>query len=83
MQSIFVRPEFQRRGLGTDLLRMAVDWLRTQAARSMMVGFHSDNEYRDFYLKYGGVLGALSRCEWHDLVELHKQLHADATSGAP
>ena len=53
MQSIFVRPEFQRRGLGTDLLRMAVDWLRTQGARSMMVGFHSDNEYRAFYLKYG------------------------------
>ena len=26
LQSIFVRPEFQRRGLGTDLLRMAVDW---------------------------------------------------------
>ena len=83
MQSIFVRPEFQRRGLGTDLLRMAVDWLRTQAARSMMVGFHSDNEYRAFYLKYGGVLGASSRCEWSDLVELHKLLHADATSGAP
>ena len=83
LQSIFVRPEFQRRGLGTELLRMAVDWLRTQGARSMMVGFHSDNEYRAFYLKYGGVLGASSRCEWHDLVELHKQLHADATSGAP
>ncbi len=43
LQSIFVRPEFQRRGLGTDLLRMAVDWLRSQGAGSMMVGFHSDN----------------------------------------
>ena len=30
LQSIFVLSEFQRRGLGTDLLRMAVDWLRSQ-----------------------------------------------------
>ena len=76
LQSIFVRPEFQRRGLGTDLLRMAVDWLRTQGARSMMVGFHHDNEYREFYLKHGGVLGAASRCEWRDLEALHNQLHS-------
>ena len=77
LQSIFVRPEHQRRGLGTELLSMAVAWLRSRGARSMMVGFHGDNEYRAFYLKHGGVQAAPSRCEWHDLEDLHTRLAND------
>ena len=66
--------DYQRRGIGTELLSLAVEWLCAQGASSMMVGFHHDNPYRDFYLKHGGVLGAPSRCEWRDLEALRSSL---------
>lgn len=67
LQSIFVLHEYQRQGLGTKLLQAVVEWLMEMGAKSMMAGFYSDNEYQRFYLKYGGVKAAGSRCEWYNL----------------
>ena len=74
LQSIFVHLQSQRKGIGTRLLLMAVEWLVSTGIKSMMVGFHSNNPYQRFYLKYGGVKTALSRCEWHDLSQLQRLL---------
>ena len=74
LQTMFVRPDYQRRGIGTELLSLAVEWLCAQGASSMMVGFHYDNPYRDFYLKHGGVLGAPSWFEWRVLEALRSSL---------
>lgn len=84
LQSIHVLPEYQRTGLGTILLGMAVDWLVRTDITSMMVGFHPDNPYQQFYLKYGGLKTAPGRCEWHNLSQLqdllketHMETHED------
>ena len=83
LQSIYVLPGYQHHGLGTKLLRMAVEWLLETGAGSMMVGFHHDNEYQTFYLKYGGVKGATSRCEWRSLKELQEGLRDEEPASRP
>ena len=74
LQSIYVLPEYQGKGLGTILLSMAVDWLVGTGVKSMVVGFYSDNPFQRFYFKYGGVKSESSGCEWHDLAELQRLL---------
>ena len=70
LQSIYVHREYHRKGIGTALLHMAVDWLVSTGIKSMMVGFWEDNPYQQFYLKYGGVKTRPHRCDWHDLSQL-------------
>ncbi len=74
LQSIYVHPDYQGQGLGTALLRMAVDRLLAAGIASMMVGFYSDNPFQRFYVKYGGQLTASHRCEWSDLNALRHLL---------
>lgn len=56
--SIYVLPEFQRRGIGKELFRLAVDELRIKGINSMFLEALEISPFKNFYEKLGGeILG--------------------------
>jgi GNAT superfamily N-acetyltransferase len=53
LESIYVDFDYQRRGIGSMLLREAVERLRRDGSTSLCVGYSSDNPYKRFYQKHG------------------------------
>ncbi|MBN2152640.1 MAG: GNAT family N-acetyltransferase [Candidatus Lokiarchaeota archaeon] len=53
---IYVLPEFQRRGVGRQLVRAVKDHLIRLGARGMLVWVFADNPNRSFYEHLGGTL---------------------------
>lgn len=51
---LYVRPEYQGRGLGRQLTVAAAEWLRAVGYRSMLVLVLTDNPARAFYEHLGG-----------------------------
>jgi GNAT superfamily N-acetyltransferase len=54
--SIYVRPDDQGTGVGTELVRHAVRFLRGEGRTNMIVWVLEQNPYRRFYEKLGGTL---------------------------
>ena len=54
IQSFYILKEYQRNGTGKQLLKILVEWLLTQHAKSLCAGINPANKYQAFYLKYGG-----------------------------
>ena len=55
LESIYVRLRWQRRGVGTALLREICQRLRADGSQSLCVGYSPGNPYKRFYLKHGAV----------------------------
>lgn len=70
IQSFYILKEYQRKGIGLKLLKMAVQWLGQFKARSLCVGIASDNPYRVFYLKHGGEYLNPHWIVWGDITAL-------------
>lgn len=56
LYGLYVLPEYQRRGIGQALTRIAVDHLATAGIHSLLVWVLAANPYRRFYEKLGGNL---------------------------
>lgn len=56
IQSFYVLKDQQRTGIGSKLLRHALEWLLEQEPKpqSLCVGIFPENPYQAFYMKYGG-----------------------------
>ncbi|WP_286238926.1 GNAT family N-acetyltransferase [Neptuniibacter halophilus] len=52
--NLWIEPEYRRRGLGSELVAAASDWLRAQGATSAQVGWHPDNRAADLFWKQLG-----------------------------
>ena len=87
LQAIYVRPGTQRRGIGKQLLRVAVDWMVDQGFKSMAVFVFRDNpigvgfyksmgaEFNDSGdLEIGGKRYADESYVWPSLQELKQSL---------
>jgi GNAT superfamily N-acetyltransferase len=55
LESIYVRLRYQRRGIGTALLREIIRRLAAEGSQSLCVGYAPHNPYRQFYRKHGAV----------------------------
>ena len=55
LQSIYIRKQFQRQGLGAALLRKLFNWFFERRARKICVGIDPSNPYRQFYFKHGAT----------------------------
>ena len=55
LQSIYVLPHAQRRGIGTRLFETVLGRLQADGSRSLCVGYAPDNPYKRFYAKHGAV----------------------------
>ena len=55
LQSMYVLPSHQNRGIGRELLRLIVNRLQADGSQSLCVGYSPQNPYRRFYLKHGAV----------------------------
>jgi GNAT superfamily N-acetyltransferase len=53
VMALFVRPEFERRGIGGRLLGLAVDWLRAGGARTIWLATGADTRAAGFYVRRG------------------------------
>jgi ribosomal protein S18 acetylase RimI-like enzyme len=53
---LYVLPEFQRRGIGRDLVQACGRHLAGQGMESLIVWVLKENPHRDFYRRLGGVL---------------------------
>lgn len=69
LQQIYILKTYQRRGIGTHLFSMMVDWLRFGGMNSLVVGYHETNPYRAFYFKMGGKEVSPGLCHWDDLTD--------------
>ena len=54
LYGLYVRPAFQRLGLGSRLFGASVQWLKDEGYRSMIVWVLKDNPARVFYEEAGG-----------------------------
>jgi len=64
LTGLFVLPSYQRRGVGSELIRRVAVWLETDGLSSMSVDVIASNPAVGFYEALGGVV--VSR--WHDEV---------------
>jgi GNAT superfamily N-acetyltransferase len=55
IQSFYILKPYQRTGIGTALLGRFIDWLASKGSKSLCVGIASNNKYKAFYLKHGGL----------------------------
>ena len=55
LQNIYVLKDWQRRGVGTQLLGTVAHRLHADGSRTMCVGYDSESPYKRFYMKYGAV----------------------------
>ncbi len=53
---IYLLQEYQRKGLGQQLVHVLARWLQKQGSNSMLVWVMDKNPYRHFYEKIGGEL---------------------------
>lgn len=53
LQSMYVRKEFQRCGIGVSLLDQLARWFVAHERRAVCVGIDSANPYKKFYEKHG------------------------------
>ena len=53
LESVYVRKEHQRLGIGTSLLELLANWFSAEGRRSVCVGIDPANPYRKFYEKHG------------------------------
>jgi ribosomal protein S18 acetylase RimI-like enzyme len=51
LQDLMVHPKYQKRGIGSELLKRAIKYLQQKRIRSIQVIF--DPEVEDFYKKFG------------------------------
>jgi ribosomal protein S18 acetylase RimI-like enzyme len=70
LQSIYVLPDAQRRGIGSALLRLIAERLVADGSASMCVGYSPENPYKQFYLKHGAVELDPHWAVWRNLPEL-------------
>jgi GNAT superfamily N-acetyltransferase len=65
---MFVLPNWQRKGIGADLLRPLAKWFTEQESTKVIVDAPPENPFRDFYLKHGAIpldeYWPLRRAEW-------------------
>lgn len=57
--ALFVHPEFEGRGAGKGLLRLAVDWLFEQGFDQVKLGTETDTRADTFYQRQGWSRGAM------------------------
>ena len=76
LQNIYVRKEWQGRGVGTHLLGTVAHRLVADGSRSMCVGYDSESPYKRFYMKYGAVETEPGSpwAIWHDVAALAAHL---------
>jgi GNAT superfamily N-acetyltransferase len=74
IQSFYVLKEYQRRGIGTALLKEAASWAMNLNAKSLCVGIALENPYQQFYLKYGGTFLNPHWIVWDDINLLKSKL---------
>lgn len=55
LESMYVSPDWQARGIGTEFLRIILQRLQADGSRSLCVGYNPKNPYKRFYLKHGAV----------------------------
>ena len=55
LQNIYVLKEWQRQGIGTQLLATIAHRLHADGSKSMCVGYDAGSPYKQFYLKHGAV----------------------------
>lgn len=67
LESIYVLPEAQGCGIGSELLRIIGGRLRADGSRAMCVGYDPRNRYKRFYLKHGAVEINPHWAVWRDL----------------
>jgi len=66
LEDLVVRPEQRGRGLGTRLLRAAVDWARKEGIARITLLTDSDNlGARSLYLRHGFVASAMQPLRLH------------------
>jgi GNAT superfamily N-acetyltransferase len=70
LESLYVLPAAQRRGLGTTLLRTVVERLIASGDRSMCVGYDPRNPYKRFYLERGAAEINPHWALWRDIRNL-------------
>lgn len=54
IQSFYILKEHQGKGVGKRLFDHFIKWMEQQGAKSLCVGFDSNNPYQSFYIKQGG-----------------------------
>ncbi|WDF78644.1 GNAT family N-acetyltransferase [Mucilaginibacter sp. KACC 22773] len=74
IQSFYVLKEYQRRGIGTALLKEVASWAMNLNAKSLCVGIAPENPYQQIYLKYGGTFLNPHWIVWDDINLLKSKL---------
>lgn len=74
IQSFYVLKEYQRKGVGLQLLQCFVKWLIELEAGSLCVGIAEANPYQAFYLKFNGKYLNPHWIYWDDLNKLLQDL---------
>jgi GNAT superfamily N-acetyltransferase len=74
IQSFYIVKQYQRKGIGTQLLKHAVSWMAKHDATSVCVGIAPENPYQAFYLKHGGSFLNPHWIVWGDVNLLREKL---------
>ncbi|WP_184543586.1 GNAT family N-acetyltransferase [Mucilaginibacter sp. FT3.2] len=74
IQSFYLLKPYQRSGIGTLLLKQALNWATTLNAQSLCVGIAPENPYKAFYLKHGAAFINPHWLVWNDVSLLKEQL---------
>ncbi len=55
LQNVYLLKEWQRRGIGSQLLGVVAHRLQADGSITMCVGYDADSPYKAFYMKHGAV----------------------------
>jgi GNAT superfamily N-acetyltransferase len=70
LESMYVSPDCQHQGIGTELLRVIIERLRAEGSSSMCVGYNPRNPYKRFYWKHGATEINPHWAAWRSLPEI-------------
>lgn len=67
IQNFYLLKQYQRQGIGTELLRHFLTWLHQYPVKSLCVGIDDGNPYQRFYYKHGGAYLNDHWIHWEDI----------------
>jgi GNAT superfamily N-acetyltransferase len=69
IESFYILKEWQRKGIGSALLKHFSEWLINNDAKSLCVGIFPENPYQAFYAKYGAKYLNPHWMYWDNIIE--------------
>ena len=61
IQDVIVKPDYQRQGVGTQLMNKVMEYIHTHANNNSVIGLMAAKDKEPFYTRYGFAVARMTK----------------------